>query len=214
VVAVAAGPGLGEIFRSLGAAAIVNGGQTNNPSTQEIFEALEGVPTDKIIILPNNKNIILAAEAACDLSDKQVVVVPTRTFPQGVGAILSYDPDGDLEDVKAAMSAAFHHVTSGEITIATRSVTLDGVKVKKGETIGLVDGRLCTSGKEIDKVLLETLRAMAIEHRELLSVYYGQDVSRLEATRVLAHIEEHFPSVEVELLSGGQPHYMFILGAE
>ncbi|MDX1687571.1 MAG: DAK2 domain-containing protein [Candidatus Promineifilaceae bacterium] len=214
VVAVAAGPGLGEIFRSLGAAGIVNGGQSNNPSTEEIYKAVEETPTDKVIILPNNKNIVLAAEAARDLSQKEVAVVPTRTAPQGISALLALLPGNDLESSSEAMTSASREIASGEITVATRSVTLDGVTVQEGEFIGLADGRLCTAGKEMGQVLADTLQAMEVEERELLSVYFGEDVSREEAESLVEEIGEQYPDVEIELLPGGQPHYMYILGAE
>lgn len=214
VVAVAAGDGLADIFRSLGAAFIVSGGQTNNPSTEEIFQALQDVPTDKLIILPNNKNIILAAEAARDLSPKHVVVVPTRTAPQGISAMLALNPDGDLETVAAAMRTASQQVATGEITTATRSVTLDGVEVKEGEIIGMVNGRLHTSAPEMAGVLTAVLRGMGLEEREILSLYYGQDMTQAQAEEMAAHIEALYPELEVEVLPGGQPYYYFILGAE
>ena len=214
VVAVVAGEGLADIFRSLGAAGIVNGGQTNNPSTEEIYEAVEQVPTDKVIILPNNKNIILAAEAACELSQKEVKVIPTRTAPQGISAMLFLKPAGDLAEVWEEMASASQEVASGEITIATRSVTLDGVTVEAGEVIGLADGRLCTSGREIHQVLVDTLKSMEIEARELLSVYYGEDVTAAEAEAIVAEIQLLYPDIEIELLPGGQSHYHYILGAE
>lgn len=214
VVAVAAGDGLADIFRSLGAAAIVNGGQSNNPSTEEIYEAVERVPTDRVIILPNNKNIVLAAEAASALSDKEVAVVPTRTAPQGIGAMLFLNPEGDLVEVREGMEAASQEIASGEITIATRSVTLDGVVVQSGEVIGLADGRLCASGQEMHQVLTDTLQAMGVAERELLSVYYGEDVTAGEAEAVAEEIQSLYPGIEVELFRGGQPHYLYILGAE
>ena len=214
VVAVAAGPGLAKIFRSLGAAGIVSGGQSNNPSTEEIYEAVEAAPTDKVIILPNNKNIVLAAEAARDLSQKEVAVVPTRTAPQGISALLALLPNRDLEVCRKAMADASQEIASGEITVATRSVTLDGVTVQEGEYIGLADGRLCTSGKEMGQVLADTLRAMEVEDRELLSVYFGEDVSQEDAEYLVEKIGEQYSDVEIELLRGGQPHYRYILGAE
>lgn len=214
VVSVAAGGGLANIFRSLGAAYVVNGGQTNNPSTEEIFQAIQDVPTDKVIILPNNKNIILAAEAARDLSPKQVVVIPTRTAPQGFSAMLSLDPDGDLQDTAVAMQSASDQVVTGEITRATRTVTLDDVEVNEGEYIGLVNGRLCASGIELPQVLTAVLAKMEMDEREIVSVYYGADVSAAEASDVEARIGDSYPDVEVELLKGGQAHYYYILGAE
>lgn len=214
VVTVAAGEGLAQVFRSLGAAFIVPGGQTNNPSTEEIFQALQDVPTDKLIILPNNKNIILAAEAARDLSPKQVVVVPTRTAPQGISAMLALNPDGNLEEVAEAMKLASQQVATGEITTATRSVTLDGVEVKEGEIIGMVNGRLYASGPDIAGVLAAVLDGMELEDREIISLYYGQDMSPEQAEEMAANIENLYPDLEVEVLPGGQPHYYFILGAE
>lgn len=214
VVAVAAGKGLADIFRSLGAAYVVNGGQTNNPSTEEIFQAIQDVPTDKIIILPNNKNIILAAEAARDLSPKQVAVVPTVTAPQGFSALLAYEAAGDLQETAVAMTSCAQEVTTGEITRATRSVTLDEVAVKEGEMIGLVNGRLCTAGPEINDILPNLLQTMELEERELLSVYYGADISAAAAAQLASQIEAAYPDIEVETLPGGQAHYYYILGAE
>lgn len=214
VVAVAAGHGLGDIFRSLGAATVVNGGQSNNPSTEEIFQAIQDVPTDKVIILPNNKNIILTAEAARDLSPKSVAVVPTVTVPQGFNAMLAYTPDGELQATAVAMADSAREVATAEITRATRSVTLDGVTVQDGELIGLVNGRLCASGPDLTAVLTQVCQAMALEERELVSLYYGADVDPAAAARTAAQIEAAFPELEVETLSGGQPHYFYILGAE
>ena len=214
VVAVAAGEGLANIFMSLGVAHIVSGGQTNNPSTEEIFQAIQDVPTDKVIILPNNKNIILAAEAARDLSPKHVAVVPSKTAPQGFSAMMALNPDGELAETAAAMQEALGYVTTGEITRATRSVELDGVAVNEGEIIGVVNGRLCASGSELTETIANVLAKMEMADQELLSLYYGQDVTETEATAVAEQIEALYPDVEVEILPGGQAHYFYILGAE
>lgn len=214
VVAVAAGSGLADIFRSLGAAGIVNGGQSNNPSTEEIFEVIQDIPTNKVVILPNNKNIILAAEAARDLSTKDVAVVPSRTFPQGVSALLSLNPDGSLEEVAGTMESACDHVSSGEITLATRSAVFDDIKVSEGEYIGIADGRLCAAGQDIDAVLPRVLEEMSVSDRELLSIYYGADVDQTAAEKLAQQIESLYPDLEVELLFGGQAIYHYILGAE
>ena len=214
IVAVAPSSGLSEIFRSLGAAYVVNGGQTNNPSTEEIFQAIQDVPTDKIIILPNNKNIFLASEAACELSPKQVSVIHTRTIPQGFGAMLHHNPNGDLAETAAAMEASLADIATGEITQATRTVTIDEVEVHEGEILGLVNGRLCTSGATLTAVLERMLVEMEMDERELLSLYYGADVTAAEAEQVADQIEALYPDVEVELLPGGQAHYFYILGAE
>jgi DAK2 domain fusion protein YloV len=214
VIAIAPGNGLEQIFRSLGAAETVSGGQTNNPSTEEILRAVEKLPTDKVVILPNNKNILLASEAARELSSKSVVVVPTKTIPQGMSAILCHNPHGNLDETSSAMVSAANHVASGQITRATRDVTLDGVKVAQGELIGIADGRLCVSGPEINEVILGTLAGMDLASREIVSVYYGEDISPVDAQATAKQIEGLYPGVEIELLEGGQPHYFYILGAE
>ena len=214
VVAVAAGEGLADIFRSLGAAYIVSGGQTNNPSTEEIFQAIQDVPTDKVVILPNNKNIILAAEAAAKLSPKHVHVVPTRTTPQGFCALLALNPDGGLDETAVAMLDAANQVATAEITRATRTVTLDNVEVNEGELIGLVDGRLAASGAELELILPQILDQMGLDEKEILSIYTGVDVSNADAEALSAKIESLYPDIEVEILPGGQAHYFFILGAE
>jgi hypothetical protein len=193
---------------------VVNGGQTNNPSTEEIFQAIQDVPTNKIIILPNNKNIFLASEAARDLSPKQVSVIHTRTIPQGFGAMLHYNPNGDLADTAAAMEDSLTQIATGEITQATRSVTIDNVKVHEGEILGLVNGRLCISGATLAGVLEQMLIDMEMDERELVSLYYGADVNEQDAQQVAHQIETLYPDVEVEVLPGGQAHYFYILGAE
>jgi dihydroxyacetone kinase-like predicted kinase len=213
-VAVAAGDGLAQIFQSLGAAGIVSGGQSNNPSTEEIYEIVQGAPNDEVIILPNNKNIILAAEAAGRLSAKKVVVVPTRTVPQGICALLALDRNGQLEQTAEKMTEACDQVASGEITIATRSVVLDGVAVEEGQIIGVVDGRLRASGPDIDEVLQTVLEEMEIDDRELVSIYYGSEVSLADAEQVATKVQGLHPEVEVEVLAGGQTIYQYIIGAE
>ncbi|MEI2608422.1 MAG: DAK2 domain-containing protein [Candidatus Promineifilaceae bacterium] len=214
VIAVAPGQGLADVFHSLGVAYVVDGGQTNNPSTEEIFQAIQDVPTDKIIILPNNKNIVLAAEAARDISPKQVIVVPTRTIPQGVAAMLTWNADGDLAQVAQSMQNSSRTVATGQITVATRTVTLDGVDVAEGNMIGLADSTLCASGPDIASVLYPTLEKMDLHEREILTIYYGAGTSQAEAEQLAAQIQHQYPNVEVELIFGGQPHYHYILGAE
>jgi DAK2 domain fusion protein YloV len=214
VVAVAAGDGLAEIFQSLGAAGIVNGGQSNNPSTEEIFQVVEEVPTKDVIILPNNKNIILAAEAAGQISNKNVAVVPTKTAPQGISAMLALGVKVEMDEALNQMKHACQCVSSGELAVATRSVELDGITVQEGQIIGVVDGRLMAAGEDIDEVLQQVLEEMDVDSRELVSLYYGQDVSESEADELAAKIEEQFSHLEVEVLSGGQAIYQYILGAE
>ena len=214
IVAVAAGDGLAEIFRSLGANGIVDGGQSNNPSTEEIYEAVENLPTDKVIVLPNNKNIILAAEAARDLSSKDVYVVPTKSVPQAISAMLCLNRAANVESAAASMKEACSHVSSGEIAFATRSAQLHGVTVAEGEVIGVANGRLCASSSDVSDVLKCVLDEMDMEHRELVSVYYGDEVTEDEAEDLADEISSLYPDAEVEVLRGGQSVYQFILGAE
>ncbi len=214
VVAVAAGEGLANAFLSLGATHIVNGGQTNNPSTEELLEAIEAVPTNNVIMLPNNKNIILAAQAARDLSQKQVSVIPSRTVPQGISAMMVLNPDGDLAETSEEMEELIQDVATGEITRAVRSVTIDDVAVEEGQYIGLVDGRLCACANELSNVLSQVFESMEMEDREIVSLYYGEEVTEHDATAVSEQIETTYPDVEVEILAGGQAHYYYILGAE
>jgi DAK2 domain fusion protein YloV len=214
VVAVASGDGLASIYRSLGADGIVNGGQSNNPSTEEIYELVQELQTDRVIILPNNKNIILAAEAARDLSSKKVSVVPTKSVPQAVSALLCLDRDGDLEANAKAMEEACDQVSSGEIALATRSAQLHGVTVAEGEVIGVANGRLCASSAAISDVLECVLDEMDMDERELLTIYYGDEVSENEAEKMAEEISILYPDAEVEVLRGGQSIYQFILGAE
>lgn len=215
VVAVASGDGLGRVFRQLGATELVMGGQTNNPSTQEIFDAIQRIPAHHIILLPNNKNIILAAEQAARLAkDKETVVIPTRSMPQGISALLPYDPKGDLREVAEAMQQAKDDVVTGEITIATRSVELNGVNVEQGQIIGLVDGVLTTSGDNLRQVILDVLDKMGVTNRELVTLYYGTGIQKPEAEAMMAALQEHYESQVFELVYGGQAHYHYILSAE
>lgn len=214
VVAVAPGPGLAEVFHSLGVTVVVDGGQTNNPSTEELFQALQDVPSDRVILLPNNKNIIMAAEAAGEISPKTVLVVPTRSVPQGIGAMVSYDPNGDLAAVADQMRGAAGHVRTGELTIAVRDVELDGVQVKAGQYIGIVDGRLRASGGDLQTTLSELLPHLDLDDGEIVTLYYGADLDAAGAAAAADLITAEFPHIEIELLYGGQPHYHLIMGAE
>lgn len=214
VVAVSPGIGLSRIFASLGAAAIVSGGQTMNPSTQEILAAFENLPTDKVIILPNNKNILLAANQAREVTVKHVAVVPSKTVPQGLAAMLVHDPDGALEAVAEKMTRALSSVKSGEITVATRSVEINGVKVKEGQTIALLDGKLVASSPSIEEGVMALLEKAAAEEHELITLFYGEEMPHSEANRIADAIRARYPSQEVEVQSGGQPYYHFLISIE
>ena len=214
VIAVSPGAGLSRIFASLGVAAVVEGGQTMNPSTQDILNSFENLPTDKVIILPNNKNIVMAANQAKDVTVKQVRVVPSKTIPQGLSAMLSLHPDEELDSVADKMIKALENVHTGEITTATRSVEIDGVKVESGQVIALLDGRLVASAGSVEEGSLQLLeKADAAEH-ELITLFYGQDMTHAEANRIADTIREKYSGQEVEVQEGGQPHYQFIISVE
>jgi DAK2 domain fusion protein YloV len=214
VVAVSPGAGLSRIFASLGVAAVVEGGQTMNPSTQDILNSFENLPTDKIIILPNNKNIVMAANQAKEVTVKQVAVVPSKTVPQGLSAMLSLHPDGELNVIAEKMTKALEHVRTGEITTATRSVEIDGVNVETGQVIALLDGRLVASASSVEEGCLALLeKANAAEH-ELITLFYGQDLTHADANRIADTIRSRYTGQEVEVQEGGQPHYQFLISVE
>jgi DAK2 domain fusion protein YloV len=213
-VAVAPGMGIARIFASLGAAGIIEGGQTMNPSTQEILASFENLPTDKVILLPNNKNIILAAKQAAELTVKRVAVLPSVSVPQGIAAMFSWEPDGDFEQVVQAMTQALGEVHFVEITTATRSVEIDGVDVKEGQTIGLLDGKLACSGDDLEQVLWSALDQGQASEAELITLYYGADLNSTSAHQLADLIRDRYTQQEVEVLEGGQPHYQLILSIE
>jgi DAK2 domain fusion protein YloV len=214
VVTVSPGPGLSRIFASLGVAAIVEGGQTMNPSTQEILAAFENLPTDKVIILPNNKNIILAANQAKDVTVKNVQVVPSRNIPQGLSALLALDPDGEVEAVAEKMNKSLDLVKAGEITVATRSVEIDGVKVEQGQVIALLDGKLVCSAKSVEEGCLCLLEKANAKEHELITLFFGEDLTGTEANLISDRVREAYPGQEIEVQDGGQPHYQFIISVE
>ncbi|MBM3142324.1 MAG: DAK2 domain-containing protein [Chloroflexi bacterium] len=215
VVAVAAGSGMREVFRSLGAAAIVPGGQTMNPSVQEILQAVESVPSQKVILLPNNKNIILAVSQVPSLTSKEVAVVPTRTVPQGIAAIIAFNYEGGMEENVQAMEEAVATVKTVEITEAARSTQLQGLKIKKGQAIAIVDDEnLVAAGDNTAEVLFEALDKAGIESAEVVTVYYGADIEAAQAEQVVQKIRDKYPEKQVEMVSGGQPHYRYIVSLE
>jgi hypothetical protein len=214
VVVVSPGNGLSRIFASLGAAAVVAGGQTMNPSTQDILAAFENLPTDKVIILPNNKNIIMAANQAKEVTVKQVAVVPSRTVPQGLAAMLSLQPDGEVDAVAEKMTKALSLVKSGEITVATRSVEIDGVVVREGQVIALLDGKLVVSAGSVEEGVLGLLEKADAGAHELITLFYGQDMPHAEAHRIADVVREKYSNLEVEVQEGGQPHYQFLISVE
>jgi hypothetical protein len=214
VIAVSPGPGISRVFASLGVAGIVEGGQTMNPSTQEIIHAFENLPTDKVILLPNNKNIILTAQAAAELTVKKVAVIPSRSVPQGLAAIMRLIPDGDFDSVVAEMSEALDDVETGEITIATRSVEIDNVEVHEGEIIALHNGKLILAAASLEEACLELLKAAHADHFELITMFSGDTIPKAEVNRIADKVRALYPAQEVEIQEGCQPHYQFIIAIE
>jgi DAK2 domain fusion protein YloV len=214
VVAVSPGFGLSKIFASLGAAAVVEGGQTMNPSTEEILEAFENLPTDRVIILPNNKNIFMAAMAAKEATVKNVEVLPSKTVPQGLSAMLRLDPFGELSEVFEEMKEAIQEVDTGEITVATRSVEINGVDVQQGHVIALLNSLLISSEKTVEEACFSLLNNAKLEDRERLTFFYGAGISKHELNQVTDSIRKAYPKMEIEIHEGGQPHYHFIISIE
>lgn len=215
VVAVAAGVGLAQVFAELGVSGIVEGGQTNNPSTADILKAVRATQTNRVIVLPNNKNIFLAAKQAADIAeDVEIVVVPTRTFPQGVAAMLSYVPDGNLAEVAEAMTEAKDNILTGEITQAVETVELDGVSVKEGQYIGIVDGKLRQASDTLHEVVTHVLEQANLDNAELVTFYYGDALNLSDVESLLAELREKYDDLAFEMVYGGQPHYHYILGVE
>lgn len=213
-VVVAPGKGFVELFLGLQADAVVLGGQTMNPSTQDILEAIEAIPQNEIVVLPNNGNVIRSAEEAQQLTEKKLYVVPTRTVPQGVGAMLGRNLQLDFAAFAAAMERAAGGVTTIEITSAVRDADFEGVAVREGQTIALLDGKLKLAGDQQDQVIEAILAEAKLDERDILTLYYGQNIA-LEQAEVLAErLAQLYPDQEIEVQAGDQPHYDYIMGIE
>ena len=214
VVAVTPGDGLARVFQSLGVSAVVRGGQTMNPSTKDLLEATEHLPASQVVLLPNNGNIILAAEQARELSSKPIAVIPCRTVPQGIAALLAINYQDDFETNVAAMTSAMTDIETGEITTATRSATINGVQVADGQIIGLHNEKLKVTGTKIEEVAQALLKEMNSADREIITLYYGEAVSQDDANALTDLLQQNWPDQEIEVIAGGQPHYYYILSAE
>ena len=214
VVAVSVGKGLQAILESLGVDHIIEGGQTLNPSTEDIVKAINKVKGKKVIILPNNSNIILAAEQAKSLVDKEIVVIPSKSIPQGIVAMISLDQKVDFEIAVDKMNQAIKEVITGEVTYAVRNSHFDGQIIEEGDILGLADGKVKVVEKDKGLVLARLLKEMIDKEKELVTIYYGQEVSKEEAENVLENLEQEYPDVEFEMHYGGQPLYYYLLSAE
>lgn len=214
LIAVSPGLGFDKIFASLDVNAVVKGGQTMNPSTEEILNAVDSLPTEKVIILPNNKNIILAAQTAATVSTKKIAVVPSRSVPQGLAATLKMNPAGDFDTVYSEMCEAVNEVETGEITLATRSVEVNGVTVKEGEVIALHNGDLVYSSNNIKDACLGLLSKIDLIDHERITLFWGGKLEQQDVDTIASLIHEKYPLFEIEIHHGGQPHYQLILSIE
>jgi DAK2 domain fusion protein YloV len=213
-VAVASGEGLARVFESLGVSTVVRGGQTMNPSCEDLLKAVDAASVDNVILLPNNSNVIMAAEQAKALSQKHAVVVPTKTMPQGISAMLAFNYQADIETNARVMARAAGDVETIEITTATRDAEIEGVDVKEGQIIGLLNDRLYTAGSSPEEVVLAMLTQIELEDYEIITIYRGDGITQDESETLAARIEALDTDLEVELVDGGQPHYHYILSLE
>ncbi|MFF2752525.1 DAK2 domain-containing protein [Psychrobacillus sp. NPDC058041] len=214
VVTVAMGEGISELLKSLGASAVIEGGQTMNPSTEDIVKAIEAVGAERVLILPNNKNIIMAAEQAAEVLGIEAAVVPTKTLPQGMAAILAFNAQATVEENKKNMTAAYAHVKTGQVTFAVRDTSIDGVEIKKDDFMALAEGKIILSTPSREEAATKLAQSLIDENAEIVTIIYGEDVSDEEASNFAAFIEEQFEDAEIELYNGKQPLYPYILSVE
>ena len=214
-VSVCAGKGLTDVFLDLGCDNIVSGGQTMNPSTEDILAAVQATPAKNVFVLPNNKNIVMAAQQAAEIADRNVIVIPSRTVPQGISAMLAYDPDSDVESNTEAMNNALSSVATGQVTFAARDSDFDGHRIKEGELLAMKEGKMIYTGKDMDVICGRLAKALATKDTSMVTVYYGEDISEAQAEEIRKVIESKLPStIEVATVYGGQPVYYFIISAE
>lgn len=214
-IAVSAGEGLNQIFYELGADYVIAGGQTMNPSTEDMLNAIKKVNADTIFILPNNKNIIMAANQARELTkDKKIIVIPTKTVPQGITAIISFVPELSPEENESMLLEEIGHVKTGQVTYAVRDTSINGKEIHQGDYMGIGDEGIVAVGTDLLKTVLDTVEEMTDEDTELLSIYYGEDIAKEDADALREKVETRYPDLDIELQDGGQPVYYYLISAE
>lgn len=214
-ISVSVGEGMGEIFKELGADYLIQGGQTMNPSTEDMLKAIEEVNAKNIFIFPNNKNIILAANQAKDLTeDKNIVVIPTKTIPQGISAMISYVPEKNVEENTAEMMEAIGNVKTGQVTYAVRDTRIDDKEIHQGDIMGIGDKGILSVGQDIQDVAVEMTGQMTDDDCELISIYYGEEVTEADAEEISSRLEELYPDYDIEINYGGQPIYYYVISVE
>jgi DAK2 domain fusion protein YloV len=214
IVTIAMGSGVAELFKSIGAHAVIEGGQTMNPSTEEIVKAIESINAETVFVLPNNKNIIMTAEQAATVVSQKVIVIPSRTVPQGMAALLAFNPSLSEEQNEKAMTAALARVKTGQVTFAVRDTTIDGVEIEKDDYMGLADNKIIVAEKDKLSVTKQLLDALIDEESEIVTMIHGEDATEEEVEAIVSYIEEAYPDVEVEVHDGKQPLYPFIFSVE
>ena len=206
---------MNEIFRGLGVDYIIEGGQTMNPSTEDMLNAIEHVNADHIFILPNNKNIIMAANQAASLvEDKEIIVIPTKTIPQGITALVNFIPDYSVEENTEAMNAEIAVVKTGQVTYAVRDTEIDGKTIKQDDFMGIGDKSILSVGTDLKETTLDMVEQLVDEDSAIVSIYYGSDSSEEAAEEIASLIQEKYPDVEVEINNGGQPIYYYVISVE
>ncbi|WP_075617519.1 DAK2 domain-containing protein [Paenisporosarcina indica] len=214
VVTVAMGEGISALLKSVGASAVIEGGQTMNPSTEDIVKAIESVGAEKVLILPNNKNIIMAAEQAAEVMGIEAAVVPTKTVPQGMAAILAFNPEASVEDNKVNMTKAFAHVKTGQVTYAVRDTSIDGVEIQKDDFMAIAEGKIILATTSLDEVAKSLINELVDEDSEIITLIFGQDVTESDANELAAFVEENYSHADVEVYNGKQPLYPYIISVE
>ncbi|MBN6887118.1 fatty acid kinase [Cytobacillus horneckiae] len=214
IVTVSMGSGVADLFRSIGAHAVIEGGQTMNPSTEDIVKAIKEVNAEKVIILPNNKNIIMAAQQAAEVTEEEAIVIPSKTVPQGMSALLAFNPGADLSENEESMSEALAHVKTGQITYAVRDTSIDGLEIEKGDFMGIDEGKIVVKDKDKVQSAINLLSSMIDEEAEILTIIKGEDATDEEVESLVAFIEEKYEEIEVEVHNGKQPLYAFIFSIE
>lgn len=214
IIAIASGEGVAEIFKNLGATYVLSGGQTMNPSTKDIVDAIAKIKKDKVIILPNNKNIFLAADQAAEVCDVDAVVVPSKTIAQGMAAMLGFSKDADLEENKEAMTDELDTVISGQVTIAVRDTTIEGREIKKDDYMGIVDGNIVVTNPDRKEAAIEMVKAMLDEDSEVVTIIYGEDGNKEEAEAIETAVSELDEDLEIEIHEGNQPVYPYLISVE
>jgi len=214
IVTIAMGEGVAELLRSIGASYVIEGGQTMNPSTEDIVKAVQEIGAEKVLILPNNKNIVMAAEQAVELLDIEAAVVPTKTIPQGMAAILSFNPEVTVDINQKAMSEAFANVKTGQVTYAVRDTSIDGIQIHKDDFMALAEGKIVLSTPALKDAAEKVITDLVDENAEIVTVIYGEDTTEENASELVKFIEENYPAVEIELFNGKQGLYPYIISVE